>query len=71
MLSIEKEIPDAEVCARGIVFGNPAIEEIRALGNVDPEDVMLAVAEKYRSEFGNDPGRMPLQAIVISATKPE
>jgi hypothetical protein len=28
------------------------------------------VREEYRREFGGDPGRMPLQAIVFSAAKP-
>jgi hypothetical protein len=32
--------------------------------------IVDAVAQALRREFGADPGRMPLQAIVFSARKP-
>jgi ubiquinone/menaquinone biosynthesis C-methylase UbiE len=68
VIKLEKEIPDAGAFARGIVYGNPLIEQIRARGG-EPEKVHKAVVEKLRGEFGADPGRMPLQAIVFEAKK--
>jgi hypothetical protein len=62
-----KEISDAAVLARGLVYGNPLIDQIRARGGVDPDQVVDALAQALRVEFGADPGRMTLQAIVFSA----
>jgi ubiquinone/menaquinone biosynthesis C-methylase UbiE len=66
----EKEIPDAASFARGLVYGNPLIDQIRARGSVEPERIVEAVLQELRREFGADPGRMPLQAIMFSAKKP-
>jgi hypothetical protein len=41
---------------------------VRARGGVDPERIVDAQHREFRREFG-DPGRMPIQAIVFSATK--
>ena len=68
VVKLEKEIPDPGAFARGIVYGNPLIEQIRARGG-EPEKVHEAVVQKLRAEFGADPGRMPLQAIVFEARK--
>jgi len=68
VVKLEKEIPDAGAFARRIVYGNPLIEQIRARGG-EPEKVHEAVVKKLRAEFGADPGRMPLQAIVFEARK--
>jgi len=70
LIGIEKEIPDATLFARGLVYGNPAIDEIRSRGSAGPEAVTAALADALRAEFGEDPGRMSLQAIVVSAAKP-
>ncbi len=67
---LEKEIPDTTLFARGLVYGNPVIDQIRARGGVDPDRVVEAVAQALRQEFGTGAGRMPLQAIVFSASKP-
>jgi len=64
---LEKNIPSADAFARGLVFGNPLIDQIRARGGVEPDRVADALAEALRREFGADPGRMPLQAIVFEA----
>jgi ubiquinone/menaquinone biosynthesis C-methylase UbiE len=66
----EKEIPDTASFARGLVYGNPLIDQIRARGSVEPERIVEAVLQELRREFGADPGRMPLQAIMFSAKKP-
>jgi hypothetical protein len=70
VVRLEKEIPDAGIFARGLVYGNPLIDQIRTRGGVEPELVVDAMVKALRQEFGADPGRMPLQAIVFSATKP-
>jgi SAM-dependent methyltransferase len=64
----ERELPDAAQFARGAVYGNPLIDQVRARGGVDPEQIVDTLAQEFRREFGD--GRMPLQAIVFSATKP-
>lgn len=69
VLKREKEIPDIALFAQGIVYGNPLIDQIRARGGVDPERVVDAVAQALRAEFGTDPGRMTLQAVIFSATR--
>jgi len=71
VVALEKEIPDAARFARGLVHGNPLIDQIRARGGVDPDRIVEALAQALRQDFGTDPGRMPLQAIVFSASKRE
>jgi len=69
ILRLEKEIPDAALFARGLIYGNPIIDQIRTRGGVDPDRIVDAVAQRLRVEFGTDPGRMTLQAIIFSASK--
>jgi ubiquinone/menaquinone biosynthesis C-methylase UbiE len=69
VVRLEKEIPDAAIFARGLVYGNPLIDQVRARGRVNPERIVDALVEALRHEFGADPGRMPLQAILFSAAK--
>jgi SAM-dependent methyltransferase len=70
VVRLEKKIPNVEAFARGLVYGNPLIDQIRERGGVDPDRVVGGVLEALHREFGAD-GRMPLQAIVFSATKPQ
>ena len=65
----EKVIPDSGAFARAMVHGNPLLEQITSRGG-DPDEVVYAILQSLRSEFGTDPGRMPLQAIMFSARKP-
>ena len=58
-------IPSASAFARGLVFGNPLHDEILARGGV-PEAVYEAMTEAIERRLGDE---MPLQAIVISASK--
>jgi SAM-dependent methyltransferase len=69
VLRLEKEIPDTEAFARGLVYGNPLAEQIRSRQGVEPEQVFDAILQELRRAFGDKPGRMPLQAIVFSARK--
>lgn len=69
VVRLEKEVKDAALFARGLVHGNPVIGQVRARGSIDPDRIVDAMAQALRHEFGADPFRMPLQAIVFSATK--
>jgi SAM-dependent methyltransferase len=69
VLRLEKVIPDIASFAQALVYGNPLIDQIRARGGVDPELIVDAILQRLRREFGVDPSRVPLQAIVFSAAK--
>ena len=70
VVRLEKEIPGAAAFARGFIYGSPLIDQIGTRGGVDPERVVELLTQAFRSEFGADPGRMSLQAMVFSAKKP-
>ncbi|MGJ8536332.1 MAG: class I SAM-dependent methyltransferase [Parasphingopyxis sp.] len=59
-------IPDAELFARGIVFGNPIHAEIVERGG-DADAVFDTVTAAIRRELGD---RMSIQALFIDAEKP-
>ena len=67
---MEKDVPDPAILARGLVCGSPIIDQVHARGGVEPEQIVAAIVQEYRREFGTGSWRMPLQATVISATKP-
>jgi hypothetical protein len=71
VLTLDKEIPDATLFARGMIYGGPIIDQIRTRGGVDPDRIVDAVAQALRKEFGVNPGRMELQAIIFSASRRE
>ena len=54
--------------ARGIIFGNPVVEQIRARGG-DPAAIVERVAEILYREYGTPP-RLPMQVIFFEATRP-
>jgi ubiquinone/menaquinone biosynthesis C-methylase UbiE len=62
------EIGDAHEFARGLVFGSPLIEQIRARGRVAADSVAEALGEALEKEFGS-PVRMPMQAILFDAAR--
>jgi SAM-dependent methyltransferase len=68
VVGLYKQIPDVAAFARGLIYGNPMIDQIRGRGGVDPDRVVAAVSATLSREFAPD-GRMPLQAIVFSATR--
>jgi SAM-dependent methyltransferase len=69
VVTLKKTVPDVATYARALVLGNPLIEQIRARGSVDPEQVIESLAEAIPREFGTDPVRLPLQAIVFEARR--
>ena len=70
VLGLKKRIVDLDAFAHATIYGSPLIDQVVARGTADPERVVEAVAARFRKAFG-DPGTMPLQAIVISARRPE
>jgi SAM-dependent methyltransferase len=70
VMALEKTIPDLEVFAHGVMLGNPLADQIRSRGR-DPEQFVKALMEAFRAAFGAGSSRMPLQAIVYSARRPE
>jgi ubiquinone/menaquinone biosynthesis C-methylase UbiE len=67
--SQEYDILDVPAFARGLVFC-PVIEEIRERGGVEPEEIVEALAEALTREYGSNPTRYPMQAILFEAEKP-
>ena len=65
----EYDILDVPAFARGLVF-SPLIEEIRERGGVEPEKVIEALAEALKREYGSNPTRYPMQAILFEVEKP-
>lgn len=68
VLHIDKTAADPAAFARGIIFGNPVVEQIRARGG-DPERVTEQIAEMLHGEFGTPP-RLPMQVIFFEARRP-
>jgi ubiquinone/menaquinone biosynthesis C-methylase UbiE len=66
---LDKTISQARLFAEGLILGNPIVEEICARGIADPAEIIDAVTAALHREFGQDPGRMPLQAIVFGAIR--
>jgi ubiquinone/menaquinone biosynthesis C-methylase UbiE len=62
------EVADAAAFAKGLVFGNPLIDQIRARGRVAPETVVEALAARLTEEFGA-PAKLPMQAILFEAAR--
>ncbi len=69
-IDLDKAVTDYAGFARGMVYGNPLIEEIRQRGGVEPDDVVAALIAEMQTSWGPPPGRMPLRATVFEASKP-
>ena len=70
VLPLRKLVADRRSFARGLVFGNPLVDQIRARGGVDPEAVVEAVDEMLAREFGASPTVVPLQTILFACSAP-
>ena len=64
-LPVTSRIPSANAFARGLVFGNPLLEEILTRGG-DPEAVVAALTRAIARDLGAE---MPLRALVVVASK--
>lgn len=69
IVDIIKVVEDAPAFARGVVYGSPLVDEFRQR-NIDPGSVVNALANALLREFGSEPTRMALRAIVFEAQRP-
>jgi hypothetical protein len=60
------ERPSARHVAQGLICGNPSILDLQERGNAPVEEVVDAATVAIKSAFGDNPVRVPLQAIVFS-----
>lgn len=65
----EHDILDVEAFARALVY-TPIITEIKARGGADPEEITEALTKVLIREYGSNPTRYPMQAILFEAEKP-
>jgi SAM-dependent methyltransferase len=69
VVQLHKEISDLAILARGLVYGSPIIDQVRQRGSIEAEQIVDAIVQEYRKEFGSDPANIPRQAIVFSTEK--
>ena len=68
-VALQKRVGDFRAFARGLVFGNPLIDEIKARGGVDPDALVAAIEARFRASWGGEPATMPLLATIYSAAR--
>ncbi len=66
----QRQITDMAGFARGLVYGNPIVDEIRQRGGVDPDAVVKRVTEGLIERFGPEPATMPLKITVFTCKIP-
>ena len=64
----EYDILDVSAFARALVY-SPVIFEIRDRGGVDPEEIVKVLAQTFKKEYGSNPMRYPMQAILFETKK--
>jgi ubiquinone/menaquinone biosynthesis C-methylase UbiE len=64
-MQVQKDLPSAQDFGRGLVYGNPLIDEIAARAG-DPEQICAAVGEALHAELGSS---LSLEALVITCKK--
>ena len=64
----EYDIFDVTTFARALVY-SPVIFEIQDRGGVNPEEIVKELAEAFKKEFGSNPMRYPMQAILFETEK--
>jgi ubiquinone/menaquinone biosynthesis C-methylase UbiE len=69
VVRIGGESESAETAARGLVFGTPLITAIEERGTVPPATIHRAVTERLAEAGGVRPLRLPMQALVFTATR--
>jgi ubiquinone/menaquinone biosynthesis C-methylase UbiE len=68
-VALRKQVDDLSAFARGLVFGNPLIDEINSRGGVNPDEVVAAVERRFRIAWGAERAIMPLKANVFVASR--
>lgn len=62
-----KEVANPVDFAKGLVFGSPLFEQLRERGGVRADTIVEALAERFTQELGENPMRLPMQAILYEA----
>jgi SAM-dependent methyltransferase len=65
----EQQVAGLHQFARGNMYGSPLLDQVRARGGVDPDRIVAALETEIGREFGTNPCRLPLQAIVFEVTR--
>jgi SAM-dependent methyltransferase len=68
VLGREKPVADVARFARGLIHGNPLVDQIRSRGTVEAELVQEALAGALRAEFGTGEATMRIQVIMFEAS---
>lgn len=63
-----QKIADTAAFAKGLVFGSPLIDQIRARERVAADAIVDALTDRLTQEFGA-PAQAPMQAIVFDAQR--
>ena len=64
-MPLQKDLPSAQDFGRGLVYGNPLIDEIADRAG-DPEQISAAVGEALNAELG---ANLSLEALVVTCKK--
>ena len=64
-MPLQKDLPSAQDFGRGLVYGNPLIDEIADRAG-DPEQVCAAVGKALQEELGS---KLSLEALVVTCKK--
>ncbi|HEY3155007.1 MAG TPA: methyltransferase domain-containing protein [Candidatus Eisenbacteria bacterium] len=67
VVSTRSQSPSAEEFARGLVEGNPVVNEIQARGGASVDEVVKQLAASITKKLGGRPVPVHLQAIVFEA----
>jgi len=70
VLQLKKQVPHARLFAEGLVLGNPIVAEIQERASAPPQVIVEALEVALHREYGPDPMTVPLQAILVQATRP-
>jgi len=67
VLPLSSTSPSADELARGLVEGNPVVNEIQTRGTAPIQEIERKLADRIRTEMGDRPVPVRLQAIVFEA----
>ena len=67
VVSTRSQAANAQDFARGLVEGNPVVNEIQARGGASPDEVVKELAARITKQLGGRPVPVHLQAIVFEA----
>jgi SAM-dependent methyltransferase len=70
VMTRRKVVADLPLFVRGLIYGNPVIDQIRARASVTPEAAYEQALTALTAEFGQNPSVTSLQAIFYTARKP-